>query len=74
MEDQRIISKEKAEEFKNNWDLYLFMEVSQKENKTDEILTEAAIILYNDYQKYKLPINKESLSINKNKNQKCYIF
>ena len=72
-----MIPKEQAEKLKNDYDLDLFMEVSQKENKTDEILTIAANILYNDYLYKKNRIlyeNTESLSIKENKKKKCYIF
>ena len=54
MEESRKILKEKAEQFKNDNELDLFMEVSTKTGKNcTEIFVEAAKLLYNDYEKYK---------------------
>ena len=54
MEESRKILKEKAEQFKNDYELDLFMEASTKTGKNcTEIFVEAAKLLYNDYEKYK---------------------
>ena len=55
LEDKRVISKEQAENFKNEYDLDLFMETSAKTGfNAKELFAEAAKILFNDYCKYKV--------------------
>ena len=69
LEDQRKIPKEKAEKFKNDNGFDLFMEVSAKTGfNIQEILTQAALLLYNDYIKYKPKKLKA-----KNKKKNCVI-
>ena len=54
LEDERVVKKETAENFKNDYDLYLFKETSAKTGfNAKEIFAEAAILLFNDYFKYK---------------------
>ena len=54
LENQRVVKKEVAENFKNDYDLNLFRETSAKTGfNAKEIFTEAAFLLYNDYIKYK---------------------
>ena len=60
LEDQRKISKEKAENFKNEYELDLFMETSAKTGmNAQELFTEAAKLLFTDYSKYKIVKNKK---------------
>jgi GTPase SAR1 family protein len=59
LEEERKISKEKAENFKNDYELDLFMETSAKTGmNAQELFIEAAKILFNDYSKYKLVRSK----------------
>ena len=54
LEEERVVQKETAENFKNDYDLYLFRETSAKTGfNAKEIFAEAAMILFNDYTKYK---------------------
>ena len=54
LEDERVVSKEEAEQFKNDYELDLFMETSAKEGiNAKELFTEAAQILFKDYNQYK---------------------
>ena len=63
MEESRQISKEEAEQYKNYFDLDLFMEASAKTGKnTIESFVEAAKLLYNDYEKYKKVKDCEKLN------------
>ena len=53
LEDERVVSREEAEQFKNDYDLDLFMETSAKNGiNSTELFTEAAKLLFNDYSKY----------------------
>ena len=82
LENQRVVKKEVAENFKNDYDLNLFRETSAKTGfNAKEIFTEAAFLLYNDYIKYKkiktekigavLKMeNKDNLKINDKKKKK----
>ena len=55
LENERVVKKEEAENFKNDYDLNLFRETSAKTGlNAKEIFTEAALLLYNDYIKYKI--------------------
>ena len=55
LEDERVVSREEAEQFKNDYDLDLFMETSAKNGiNSTELFTEAAKLLFNDYSKYKI--------------------
>ena len=78
MEESRTILKEKAEQFKNEYDLDLFMEASPKTGKNcTKIFVEAAKLLYNDYEKSKKDkkdkdkdcknLNKQKIIQNSNK-------
>ena len=54
LEDQRKIPREKAENFKNDYELDFFMETSAKTGmNAQELFAEAAKLLYQDYTKYK---------------------
>ena len=54
LEEYRVISKEQAEKFKNDYELNLFMETSAKTGfNTQEVFIKVAQILYNDYLEYK---------------------
>ncbi len=65
MEESRKILKEKAEQFKNDYELDLFMEASTKTGKNcTEIFVEAAKLLYNDNEKYKKDKNKDCEKLN----------
>ena len=75
MEEERKISKQKAENFKNEYELDLFMETSAKTGmNAQELFAEAAKLLFNDYCKYKVvKSKKEGETIkpeNLNNNQK----
>jgi len=78
LEESRTILKEKAEQFKNEYDLDFFMEASTKTGKNcTEIFVEAAKLLYNDYEKSKKDkkdkdkdcknLNKQKIIQNSNK-------
>lgn len=73
LEEERKIPKEKAENFKNDYELDFFMETSAKTGiNAQELFTEAAKLLFRDYCKYnKIKIKKEgeSLKIEDNKEQ-----
>ena len=68
MEENREITEEEAENFKNHYDLDLFMEVSVRtgENIT-EIFVEAAKLLYNKYEKNKRDKVKDYEKLNEQK-------
>ena len=74
LEDKRVISKEQAENFKNEYDLDLFMETSAKTGfNAKELFAEAAKLLFNDYCKYKIVKSTKSgeiLRIEDNDNDK----
>ena len=54
LEEYRVISKEQAEKFKNDYELNLFMETLAKTGfNTQEVFIKVAQILYNDYLEYK---------------------
>ena len=54
LEESRLVPKEKALQFKKDFDLDLFMETSAKSGfNTQELFIEAAKVLYIDYMKYK---------------------
>ena len=81
LENERTVKKEEAEGFKNDYDLNLFMETSAKTGfNAKELFAEAAMLLYNDYAKYKIiksPANGDILKIinadtnSKEKKKKC---
>ena len=49
LEDERVVKKEEAIEFKNDYDLNLFMETSAKTGfNAKELFAEAAMLLFND--------------------------
>ncbi len=63
LEDERIISKEKAEILKNNYEFDFFLETSAKTGfNAKELFIQAAKLLFDDYLKY-------NLNNNNNKNQ-----
>ncbi len=67
LEDERVVKKEVAEQFKKDYDLDLFMETSAKTGfNAKELFAEAAKVLFNDYCKYKIirsPKNGQILKI-----------
>ena len=71
LEDQRQISKEEAEQFKNDYGLDLFFEVSLKHTiKIREILIEAAKLLYNSSKPEKNKLENGNDSNEKGKKRK----
>ena len=80
LEDSRQVSKEEGMRYKNDQGLDLFMETSAKTGfNTQELFIEAAKILFEDYNKYKLKPKKsgEKLklendnNVNENKKKGC---
>ena len=66
LEDERMVTKEMGEQLKNNLGFDLFMEASPETGfNTQEIFIQAALLLYNDYIKYK---QEEELNVNNEKN------
>ena len=71
LEDKRVIMKETTENFKNDYDLDLFLETSAKTGmNAQELFVEAAKLLYKDYTKYRLDRKKVSGQTLKNENIK----
>ena len=61
LEGNRVVLKETAQKFKDNYDIDLFMETSAKSGfNTQELFVEAAKLLYKDYQNY-LPTKKKEV-------------
>ena len=55
LEQQRVISTEKGKKIQKDYGLDLFVEASAKDGlNTEYIFVEAAKLLYNDYNKYKV--------------------
>ena len=82
LEENRVIHKEQAEKYKEEYDLDYFIETSAKTGmNAQEIFIEAAKTLYNDYILYskekKIKDNKENIAkltekeIPKKKKQCC---
>ena len=82
LEEERVINKEQAEKYKEEYDLDYFIETSAKTGmNAQEIFIEAAKTLYNDYILYskvkKIKDNKENIAkltekeIPKKKKQCC---
>ena len=54
LEESRLVTKEQAMKFKEDFELDLFMETSAKTGfNTQELFVQAAKVLYDDYMKYK---------------------
>ena len=54
LEESRLVTKEQALKFKEDFELDLFMETSAKTGfNTQELFVQAAKVLYEDYMKYK---------------------
>ena len=74
LEEERKITKEQAENFKNDYELDFFMETSAKTGmNAQELFTEAAKLLFRDYNKYNIIKSKkegEPLKIDNNKERK----
>ena len=74
LEEKRVILKETAENFKNEYDLDLFLETSARTGmNAQELFIEAAKLLYKDYIKYRIDRKKnlgESLKNDNNKPKK----
>ena len=69
LDDQRVIMKESAETFKEEYDLDLFMETSAKTGmNAQELFVEAAKILFNDYNRYKSDRKKSDGEVLKKNN------
>ena len=67
LEEERIISKEMAEKFKNDYDLDFFMETSAKTGfNTQELFVKAAKVLFEDYNEYK---KNKKIKINDDDNE-----
>ena len=59
LEESRLVTREQAEQFKNDFELDLFMETSAKTGfNTQELFVEAAKMLYDEHLKYKDVENK----------------
>jgi len=61
-----VIPKEKAEEFKNDYEFYLFKEVSVKNGfNPQEIYIQAAFLLYDDFIECEknLKVEKEGIKL-----------
>ena len=82
LDEQRVIQKETAENFKKDYDLNLFMETSAKTGlNAQEIFAQAALLLFKDYCKYKLikspktgailRVEEKDKNNNKKKKKKC---
>ena len=80
LEDSRLVTKEQALQLQKDFELDLFMETSAKTGfNTQELFIEAAKILFEDYNKYKLKPKKsgEKLklendnNVNENKKKGC---
>jgi GTPase SAR1 family protein len=68
LEEERIISKEMAEKFKNDYDLDFFMETSAKTGfNTQELFIKAARVLIDDYNDYKREKKHREKVMNKEK-------
>ena len=63
LEDNRVITKEMAEKFKNDYEIDFFMEISAKTGfNTQELFVKAAKVLYDDFNEYKKSkINEEDI-------------
>ena len=63
LEDNRVITKEMAEKFKNDYEIDFFMETSAKTGfNTQELFVKAAKVLYDDFNEYKKSkINEEDI-------------
>ena len=60
LEDERVVSREEAEKYKNDYELDLFLEASAKNGiNSTELFTEAAKLLFSDYSEYKITRNKQ---------------
>ena len=61
LEESRLVTKEQAMKFKEDFELDLFMETSAKTGfNTQELFVQAAKVLYDDYMKYKQKNKKPS--------------
>ena len=84
LEDQRIVSKEEAIKYKNEYEINYFKETSAKTGlNATEIFVEAARELYKDYELYKkekknkeeevtkTKLIKKNIKNNNNQKKKC---
>ena len=68
--EERLITKQKAENFKNEYELDYFMETSAKTGiNTKELFVEVAKLLFKDYCKYKVK-KKEGEKLSTKKDDK----
>ena len=64
MEESRLVTKEKAQQFQQDFQLDLFMETSAKTGfNTQELFIKAAQVLYEDYMLYKKKERKPSQKV-----------
>ena len=69
LEDKREVDKKVAENFKNDYELDLFMETSAKTGfNARELFVEAAKLLFKDYNQYKITRSPKNGSILKIEN------
>ena len=60
LEDERVVSREEAEKYKNDYELDLFLEASAKNGiNSTELFTEASKLLFSDYSEYKITRTKK---------------
>jgi len=64
LEESRVVTKEEAEKFKEDFELDLFKETSAKTGfNTEELFVQAAKLLYNDYSKYEKKKKKDGSKV-----------
>ena len=69
LEDSRLVTKEKALQYKEDFQLDLFMETSAKTGfNTQELFIKAAQVLYEDYMLYKRKERKPNQKVKLEKN------
>ena len=77
LEEERLISKKQAEDFKNEYELDFFMETSAKNGiNTKELFVKVAKLLFTEYCKYNIKNKKEGeelspQKLNKSSKKKC---
>ena len=69
LEDSRLVARERALQFKKDYELDLFMETSAKTGfNTQELFIQAAKVLYEDYNLYKKKQKKPNEKVKLEKN------
>ena len=70
LEDSRMVSKDRAEKFKEDFELDLFKETSAKTGlNAEELFVQAAKVLYDDYFKYEKKKKKDEDKVKLNELQ-----